>query len=64
MLAMAVGQLASRLNGPPSSRAGSLPQGGLVPGDRTQVAGHKLFVNIAHRAGYCRELDSHKGFAA
>jgi len=33
-------------------------------GDRIQKHGHKLRANIGHRAGYCRELDSHKDFAA
>ncbi|AUM68093.1 hypothetical protein C0J56_03725 [Pseudomonas fluorescens] len=63
LLAIAVGQLASILNVPPSSRACSLPKGSVQSGetgdDRILEHGHKFRVNIGHRAGYCRELDSH-----
>jgi len=41
------------------------PTGGqLQPYDWIRDLGHKFRANIGHRAGYCRELDSHKGFAA
>lgn len=32
--------------------------------DQIKSLSHKFRVNIGHRAGYCRELDSHKAFAA
>ena len=42
-------------------REGSGP---VVTSDRILILGHKFRANIAHRAAYCMELDSHKGFAA
>lgn len=32
--------------------------------DQMQGLGHKFCAILANRAGYCIELDSHKGFAA